>query len=459
LLKELKTFDSDMVASPTNRIQDSSTVALPWDGPEPVLSTIKSISPYSNKWTIKVRIIQKNPIKDYDNARSKGTMFNVTFGDDSGKIRATGFNNLCDLFYPMLALGKVYYVSGCQVGVSNRQFSNVDSNYELIFKSTTDIWLCTSESESSFSEMLFEGGIAKIGEVDENTKCNLIGVLHACGDLSEIIMRRNGRPLKKRELTLVDKSGYSIQTVLWGNDAEQFTIDDTDPHPIIVFHGVRVSDFGGRSLSLPPSGVMIVDPDITEAHRLRRWYDNEGSSSVFSTFNRSDFNRTSSPPEQSHNSIMRIEDVINSSLGTFDKPDYFNVLVDIAYIKPERLYYPSCKSESCNRKVIQDNNAWICEICQRVYDSPDWRYILILNICDESGNLWIHTFGETGLVIFGVPANILHSLKEKDEDSYNELLKKPLFNKYKICCRANKHTFDGVTKPRYTVQSIALISI
>ena len=41
---------------------------------------------------------------------------------------------------------------------------------------------------------------------------------------------------------------------------------------MIAFKGVKVGDFGGRSLSMFSSATMTVAPDINEAHALRGWY-------------------------------------------------------------------------------------------------------------------------------------------------------------------------------------------
>lgn len=47
----------------------------------------------------------------------------------------------------------------------------------------------------------------------------------------------------KRELTLVDKSGFSVRLTLWGKQAEQYNIEDA---PVIAFKGVKVGDYGGE---------------------------------------------------------------------------------------------------------------------------------------------------------------------------------------------------------------------
>lgn len=52
--------------------------------------------------------------------------------------------------------------------------------------------------------------------------------------------------MKKRELTLVDRSEFSVRLTLWGNQAEGFKPDEQNP--VIAFKGVRVGDFNGLDL-------------------------------------------------------------------------------------------------------------------------------------------------------------------------------------------------------------------
>ena len=49
----------------------------------------------------------KSDIRHYSNQRGEGKVFNVTFTDETGEIRATGFNDTVDAFYDLLEEGKV----------------------------------------------------------------------------------------------------------------------------------------------------------------------------------------------------------------------------------------------------------------------------------------------------------------------------------------------------------------
>jgi replication factor A1 len=48
---------------------------------------------------MKVRVIQKSPIRTWSNDRGQGKLFSMDLIDESGEIRATAFNEECEKFY------------------------------------------------------------------------------------------------------------------------------------------------------------------------------------------------------------------------------------------------------------------------------------------------------------------------------------------------------------------------
>lgn len=111
---------------------------------------IEGLSPYQNKWTIKARVTNKSDIRHWSNARGEGKLFSVTFLDETGEIKATGFNDAVDQFYNLLEEGKVYFVSKARVGIAKRQFSNVNNEYEITLENSSEISL-VGRSEGEFS--------------------------------------------------------------------------------------------------------------------------------------------------------------------------------------------------------------------------------------------------------------------------------------------------------------------
>ena len=59
--------------------------------------------------------------------------------DDTGEIRATGFNQAVDELYDKFEEGKVYFVSKARVNLAKKKFSNVNNDYELSLERSTEV--------------------------------------------------------------------------------------------------------------------------------------------------------------------------------------------------------------------------------------------------------------------------------------------------------------------------------
>ena len=100
---------------------------------------IDNLSPFQPKWAIKARVSHKSEIKFWNKPTSQGKLFTVHFLDDSGEIRATGFNEQVDTLYSVLQEGQIFFVSGCKVNMANKKFSNLNHEYELTFERGTEV--------------------------------------------------------------------------------------------------------------------------------------------------------------------------------------------------------------------------------------------------------------------------------------------------------------------------------
>lgn len=84
------------------------------------------------------------------------------------------------------------------------------------------------------------------GFLSDEYPSDVIGIVKEVSDVQEL-QTKVGRLIKKRELTLVDRSGYSVRMTLWGKQAEDYHEDE---HAVLAFKSAKVGDFGGKVFAI-----------------------------------------------------------------------------------------------------------------------------------------------------------------------------------------------------------------
>ncbi|KAG8532533.1 uncharacterized protein KY384_002410 [Bacidia gigantensis] len=416
---------------------------------------IEALSPYAHKWTIKARCTHKTDIKTWHNKNGEGKLFSVNLLDESGEIRATGFNDQCDQLYDLFHDGGVYYItSPCKVNMAKKQFTNLNNDYELMFERDTVVE--KAEEQNDVPQVRFNfTSISQLQEVEKDTTIDTIGVLKEVGETSQITSKTTSKPYDKRELTLVDATGYSVRLTIWGNTATTF---DANTESVVAFKGVKVSDFGGRSLSLLSSGSMTINPDIDEAHKLKGWYMAQGKSDTF--MSHANMGGTMSAAGGRGDPLKTILQIKEENLGMSEQTDYFSVKATIIYIKQENVSYPACLSEGCNKKVVEtDPGEWRCERCDKTHPKPDHRYIMQINISDHTGQLWLSCFDDVGRMIMGVSADRVMELNDAgDVKGKDDLFQDANCKTLVFKCRAKMDTFQDQQRVRYQVSGASQLN-
>ncbi|KAF5619883.1 replication factor A1 [Fusarium tjaetaba] len=409
---------------------------------------IEGLSPFAHKWTIKARVTSKSDIKTWHKATGEGKLFSVNLLDESGEIKATGFNDQCDAFYDRLQEGSVYYISTpCRVALAKKQFSNLTNDYELTFERDTVIE--KAEDQTNVPQVRFNFcSIQELQSVEKDNTVDVIGVLKEVGEVGDITSKKDGRPFQKRELTLVDDTGFSVRVTIWGKSANSF---DAPPESVVAFKGTKVSDFGGKSLSLLSSGTMTVDPDIPDAHRLKGWYDSAGRNDTFATHqNMASVGNATGRKED----LKTISQVKDENLGMDDQA-YYTIKATIVFVKQENFCYPACLSQGCNKKVTQmPDGTWHCEKCAISHEKPEYRYILSLNVADHTSHQWLSCFDDSGRQIVGRTADEMMELKENDDNKFMAAFEEANCKKFTFRCRAKMDNFGEAQRIRYQVMTV-----
>lgn len=228
-----------------------------------------------------------------------------------------------------------------------------------------------------------------------------------------------------------------MRLTIWGATANNFNVP---PESVVAFKGVKVSDFGGRSLSLLSSGTMTVDPDIGEAQRLKGWYDAQGRTESFTSHaSLSGATNSNMKPDR----FKTVAQVTEEQLGMSEQPDYFSLKATVVFIKQDATWcYPACLSERCNKKVTElDPGQWRCEMCDKSHPKPEYRYIMPISVSDHTGQLWLSCFDETGRLIMGMSADDLMQLHEDDPVAFGEVFQEANCRTWNFRCRAKIDTY------------------
>ncbi|KFM74172.1 Replication protein A DNA-binding subunit, partial [Stegodyphus mimosarum] len=418
---------------------------LQMNGSSQPVHPISSLTPYQNKWTIKARVTSKTPIRTWNNSRGEGKLFSVNLLDETGEIRATGFNDAVDKFYDLLEPNKVFYISRATLKTANTKFNSVKNDYEMSFNNDTCIQPC-EEASSTIPMLQFDFvPIAQIEQVDKDSNIDVIGVCKSASDVLTFTARTTNKELIKRDIRLVDRSNKEVSLTLWGTDAEKF---DGSMNPIITVKGARVSDYNGRSLSVTMSSVLQINPDIKEAHMLKGWYDREGCNLELESIS----SKSSAVSGNMGGQWKTFAQAASENLGMGDKADYYVSKATVVMLRKENCMYMSCPSEDCKKKVIDMNNGiYRCEKCSREYNEFKWRLLLSISVADFTENQWVTCFQEAAECILSITAEELGSLKESDEERYNEVLTDANFKSYIFKLRTKMETFNEESRLKTAV--------
>ncbi|KAG8887602.1 Replication factor A protein 1 [Tulasnella sp. 332] len=418
-------------------------------GPAYPIYPIESLSPYQNKWTIKARCTNKSDIRPFSTQRGDGKLFNVTLMDETGEIRATAFNAVVDELYDKIEEGKVYFISKARVNIAKKKFATSTTDFEISLEKNTEIEECSDQSNVPIVKFNFHD-LSKLEDLEKDAICDVVGIVNQPGDLTELTSKA-GKQLVKRDITLVDKSQYSVRLTLWGKQAEQFVAEN---QPVIAFKGVKVGDFGGRTLSMISSSTHFVNPDIPEAHLLRGWYDNQGHAADFHSHSSGGATGGGGGVFR-RNELVTCRHVKDSNMGQSDSGDYFACRGTVVNVKADSVMYAACPGDKCSKKVHESPSGdWRCEKCDRSYPEPEYRYLLTMSVADWTDQLWLQVFNEIGVTLFGMTAKALHDIQEEDPNAALDIVQQAQCKAYNFSCRAKQDNWNDQVRVRYGVNKI-----
>ncbi|KAL5746735.1 hypothetical protein ACOSP7_023707 [Xanthoceras sorbifolium] len=421
-----------------------------------------SLNPYQGNWTIKVRVTSKGNMRTYKNARGEGCVFNVELTDEDGtQIQATMFNDAARKFYDRFLLGKVYYISKGTLRVANKQFKTVQNDYEMNLNENSEVEEASNEAtfipETKFNFV----HIDELGPYVNGTELvDIIGVVQNVSPTMSIRRKSNNEMVPKRDITVADDTKKTVVVSLWNELATtvgQELLDNADNSPIVAIKSLKVGDFQGVSLSTLGRSTVLVNPDIPEAKRLRSWYESEGKVTSMASIGSGLSPISKGGARSMYSDRVSLSHITsNPSMGE-EKPVYFSIRAFISLVKPDQtMWYRACKT--CNKKVTDGmGSGYWCEGCQKNDDECSLRYIMVVRVCDGSGEAWISAFNEEAEKIIGCSADELDKFKsqEGEENLFQLKLKEATWASHLFRVSVTQHEYNNEKRQRITVRAVA----
>ncbi|KAG9510175.1 Cationic amino acid transporter 2, partial [Fragariocoptes setiger] len=410
---------------------------------------ISTLSPYSSKWAIRGRVVIKQDMRYYSNAKGEGKLFAFVVADKTGEIKMTCFNNEADKFYPLIQQGRVYSIKGGKIAAANKRYTSAE--YECTLGQETIIEEC--HDNNALAEMpTIRYNFIRIENIatrDVETPIDVIGVILNVGEPGTVISKTRNKELKKRNITIVDDSRHDISVTIWGEASETFTAQQGD---VFASKGARIGVYGGRSLSAGDH--IAINPDIPETRKLKNWF----SSHVDNNYKHLTIDGEASVTSEWRD-IMTINDL--DYVRSVEKYLLSKVKATIMSVGQKPLY-KCCPSEQCKNKKLEDMpnaGGMRCANCQQTHTVAKMRYNLSINIGDGSGDTWTTLWDQTAENLIGYKAEDLFKIMEedKDKDKYGKVMEQPTFKTYIFTIRSKLDNWDGKERIRHTVASIAAL--
>ncbi|KAL5064895.1 hypothetical protein RYX36_026632 [Vicia faba] len=419
-----------------------------------------SLNPYMGSWTIKVSVTSKGTLRTYKNARGEGCVFNVELTDEDGtQIQATMFNDAARKFYEKFVMGKVYYVSKGTLKVANKQFKTVQNDYEMTLNENSEVEEVASEAsfvpETKFNFV----PIDQLGpHVNKSDLVDVVGIVKNVSSTMSIRRKSNNETVPKRDITIADESKKTVVVSLWGDLATnigQELLDMADKSPVVAIKSVKVGDFQGVSLSAISKSLVLIDPEVPEAQKLRFWYDSEGKDTAMAALSSGSITSSGGSRSVYSDRVPLSYITSNPSLGD-EKPAFFSIRGYINSIRPDQaMWYRACKT--CNKKVSESIDAgYWCESCMKNDQECNLRYIMIARFIDESGEAYISAFNEEAERLIGCSADELGNLRsqEGEENPYQMKLKQATWIPHLLRVSVSQNEYNNEKRQRITARTV-----
>ncbi|KAG1686837.1 hypothetical protein DVH05_023378 [Phytophthora capsici] len=280
-IEQLSASEVKCETNPADRIsgvpvsRDTVLEALPTAGASNVVQ-LKDLKPNTSlPWAFIALVIAKNPVRHWKTWQDAGTLLEVYVTDSvDGCYRITLFNEAIAEYGDIVVPGNTCYFSG---GWLKQPFTT-SATVEISFGFNSDIR--KTSNASTFVPQIATLCLADVAALNDDVAATTIAVVHGLGGLKRFVTKR-GNATEKRELLLVDDSGFEIVCTAWGKLARD--ISAMPEGTILLLKGAVIGSYKNlRTASIGAGSDVIHEPALPRANCLREWYSSLSADHSFS---------------------------------------------------------------------------------------------------------------------------------------------------------------------------------
>ena len=404
---------------------------------------VAGITPYSNKFTLKVRVENMGSPRRLNTRNFSGSVLDCVLTDATGQIKLTawskdGQDDVAKM-EASLKEGGTYLVSGGKVKmVQNTAYNSTGHQYDLTWNQFTRVEgpLAGPPVQLNYNFV----PLARVAELDEGAVVDVMGWVQDPGSATTFESRKSGREVTKREVVLADTTGTLVLT-LWAEKAKEFSSEGK----VIAVRGAKVQEFQGvKNIQTSFGGSYEVEPNVEGVAELVAWGKEQR-------------------PTNNSGSVARLAGEVVTLSQVQDaviqgRPESkFTVAASPTRINQDNLFYRAHNpvgDGKCRKKVQEEagqENSFTCRCGSRGIPATETmlRYMVRLCLADCSTYEWAVMFDAETL--FGCTAQQLHDLRQASEEEFQKKVEELLFVEQLWTVGGKMEAYQGENRVKLTL--------
>ena len=439
---------------------------------------LKTLNTFSRDIKIYVKVAKKCEVKTFFNkvTKKKSKLLSFDIIDIEGfEMQATIFDQICDKFFPIIKENEIYYITGGYVRMNDKKYTNIKSDYKIIFDQSTTITPIDKSTDDFFpytKPRIQTNNIVKIKELPHFEHNSIIDCLvFVIESFPKSIKQSKIGEISFRRIIVGDDSNFKIEFTLW----KKFSDIEIKKGMYLLLKYIRVNDYNGLRLSTVDDSNIILNPSSSDVKQL--------DSLIEFIQSKTDDKWLTFKDSELLNVDMSIAEGDNSnSIGESIKTYYLNdILLTISSVIKEsplamikgtvlevvhstKNYYGGCPNKGCKKKLVQNTtnenfNKWFCPLCKKNYETPYYYYTVSLHIKDASAEHYVDFFGDTVTKMFGIRAEEYKELiTNNDIERLSAITDRLEYQSFFFIGKANYQVYNNKAKKKFFAYRYELIN-